>query len=155
MKTKKILVVGCLALLTAGCLNRGAGNNELAGGAIGGLAGGVAGSQIGSGTDQIVATAAGATIGFLIGSSIGRSLDEQDRNRAYAAAQNSFATGRTTRWTNKNSGHYGTVDPTPTYTSQTGETCRRFSHTMWVDGKNEAVEGSACRKEDGAWVISS
>ncbi len=151
----KFLAVGVVALPLTGCLTNGGGNKQLAGGLAGGVAGGAIGSTVGSGGNRVLATAAGATIGFLIGSEIGRSLDEQDQQRAFAAAQNSFATGRTTRWTNKQTGHYGTVDPTPSFTSQTGQNCRKFSHTMWVKGENEAVDGTACQQQDGTWNIVS
>ncbi len=154
-KMLRFLVVCSVVMPLAGCLTNDRGNKELAGGIAGGVAGGALGSTVGSGSGRVLATAAGATIGYLIGSQIGRSLDEQDQERAYAAAQNSFATGRTTRWTNKQTGHYGTVDPTPSFTSQTGQNCRKFSHTMWVKGENEAVDGTACQQQDGTWQIVS
>ena len=100
-------------------------------------------------------TAAGAGIGALVGAEAGSSLNEEDRQRAYIAAQTSFQSGQTTRWSNQATGHYGTVDPTPTYTSRTGQTCRNFSHTMWVDGRDENVKGESCRQTDGSWQISS
>lgn len=100
-------------------------------------------------------TAGGAVIGALVGTEAGSSLDEVDRERAFIAAQTSFRSGQTTRWSNQATGHYGTVDPTPTYTSRTGQTCRNFSHTMWVKGRDENVKGESCRQADGSWQISS
>lgn len=153
MKFARMLGVTAIALMVAACAGNRIGSNQAAGGLLGGVAGGVAGNVVtgGSTTGTIV----GAALGVLVGGEMGRQLDEQDQQRAYAAAQNSFATGRTTRWSNQGSGHYGTVDPTPTYTNPTGNTCRSFTHTMWVDGRNESVRGTACRMQDGSWQMVS
>jgi surface antigen len=153
MKIARFVGVAAIALAATACESSRFGNNQASGGLIGGVAGGVAGNVAtgGSTTGTIV----GAALGVLIGSEIGRQLDEQDQQRAHAAAQNSFATGRTTRWSNQGTGHYGTVDPTPTYTNPSGNTCRSFTHTMWVDGRNEAVKGTACRGRDGSWQMVS
>src|SRR3546814_10884802 len=61
------------------------------------------GSQVGSGTGQIVATAVGTLAGAWIGSSIGRSLDERDRQTAYATDQDALETnadGESSSWSN-------------------------------------------------------
>lgn len=147
------IVVGLVALALAGCAQSPFGSRQTAGGLAGGVAGGVAGNVVTGGSTA--GTIVGAAIGVLIGSELGRQLDEQDQQRAYAAARNSFETGRTTRWSNQGSGHYGTVDPTPTYTNPSGQTCRSFTHTMWVDGRNESVRGTACKLQDGSWQMVS
>lgn len=98
--------------------------------------------------------AASASIG-LIGAEIGRSLDDLDRQQAFAAAQTSFRSGKTTKWTNQNTGNYGTIDPTPTYTSPSGQTCRNFAHKIFVNGRSEDVKGESCRQRGGTWAISS
>lgn len=153
MTFTRLSAIAVIALALAACSQSGFGRKQAAGGLAGGVAGGVAGNVVTGGSTA--GTVVGATIGVLIGSEIGRQLDEQDQQRAYAAAQNSFATGRTTRWSNQGSGHYGTVDPTPTYTNPSGQTCRSFTHTMWVDGRNESVKGTACRLQDGTWQMVS
>jgi surface antigen len=153
MKTTRILGVAAIALALTACESSRFGRHETGGAVVGGVAGGVVGSAVTGGSTA--GTIVGAALGVLVGSEIGRQLDEQDQQRAYAAAQNSFATGRATRWSNQGTGHYGTVDPTPTYTNPTGNTCRSFTHTMWVDGRNEAVKGTACRMQDGSWQMVS
>ena len=145
-----VVCVGLLAL--AGCISDGSyGNRQLAGG----VGSDTAGVAVSPGSNRITAAASGPVISALVGPDIGQSLNDQDRQNAFVAAQDSFASGRTTRWSNTNTGRYDTVDPTPTYTGPTGQTCRNFSHTMWADGRNGTVEGKACRQTDGSWQITS
>ena len=35
----------------------------------------------------------------------------------------------------------------------TGATCREFKSTVNVDGKQEAVTGTACQQADGTWKV--
>ena len=91
--TGTLLGAGCGALLGAAVAGGGTGN-RLAGAAIGGLLGG------------------------LIGNRIGASLDDEDRQRAYAAQMSALEggpSGAPVSWRNPDSGRYGTVVPGPAY----------------------------------------
>ena len=71
----------------------------------------------------------------------------------YDTTQNALETektGQTSTWTNPDTGHSGEVTPTRTYTLK-GQPCRDFTQTIYVDGSNEDIEGTACREEDGIW----
>ena len=92
----------------------------------------------------------GATFGAIAGSQIGRSLDEQDREYAYAAAERSLRSNRVEYWENRQSGHRGRFRPHRTYQGEAGM-CRDFEHTIWIDGEPELVEGTACEAPDGSW----
>src|SRR5690606_36945163 len=124
---------------------------------IGGLAGGVAGaalgSQFGSGTGQLVAVGAGALLGGLLGSEIGRYMDEQDQQYASRATQQAFVAppGQQVAWTNPDTGHYGTVVTQPSSTSYAGRYCRDYVQTVFVDGRQETLRGTACQNPDGTW----
>jgi len=120
------------------------------------VVGGLLGSRIGGGSGQLAATALGTLLGGYAGSQVGRSLDRADRLHAERTAQSSLErapSGRTSGWTNPDSGHSGTFTPTNTYRSGDGMNCRDFTQTVTIDGRSEQVVGTACRQPDGAWQI--
>ncbi|MFC1491609.1 RT0821/Lpp0805 family surface protein [Nitrospinota bacterium] len=143
----------------AGCAGPGRSGGitkETGGAVIGGIAGGVLGSRIGGGRGRTVATIAGAILGGIVGGSIGKKLDERDKLLMARTTQTSLETspsGRSSEWKNPDTGHRGTVTPEPSYKSSRGETCRPFTQTIVVDGKNETAKGTACRNPDGTWRI--
>ncbi|MEZ5669457.1 MAG: RT0821/Lpp0805 family surface protein [Alphaproteobacteria bacterium] len=128
---------------------------------IGGLAGGVAGaalgSQFGSGTGRLVAVAGGTLLGALIGSSIGAYMDEQDQLLAQQAQTQAFAAqpGQTVAWTNPDNGNRGTVQTLPASTSYAGRYCRDYVQTVFIDGRQETLRGTACQNPDGTWEAVS
>lgn len=151
-----------IALTTALALSACAGNrladsgpNEGAGTLIGALSGAVIGSQIGGGPgERLAAAAAGAAIGGLIGNRIGASLDDQDRQRAYAAQIDALErgpSGAPVGWKNPDSGRYGTIVPGPAYDSR-GAKCRSYTHTIYIDNRPQVARGTACRNPDGTWT---
>lgn len=131
------------------------GPNEGAGTVIGALGGALIGSQIGGGPgERLAAAAAGAAIGGLIGNRIGASLDDQDRERAYAAqidALERAPSGAPVGWKNPDSGRYGTIVPGPAYDSR-GAKCRSYTHTVYIDNRPQVARGTACRNPDGTWT---
>ena len=137
------------AFLLAAC----SASNENIGTVTGAVAGGVIGNQFGGGTGRIAATALGALAGGVIGSSIGRSLDQNSRQAALQAEYNALergAPGQPVRWQGNN-GTYGQVVPQQTY--QVGsQNCRRYTHTIYVDGSPQQATGTACRNPDGTWT---
>lgn len=151
MKTMKILAAAAaIAIGATACTGPSRGT-------IGGLAGGVAGaalgSQFGSGTGQLVATAGGALLGALLGSSIGQYMDDQDAALASQAQQQAYAapTGQTVSWQNPDNGNYGTVTPQPASQSYGGRYCRDYVQSVFVDGRQETLTGTACQNPNGTW----
>ena len=147
-----------LAALLGGCAGdpyTGTGPKENTGTLVGALAGAAIGSQIGGSTgSRIAAGMAGAAIGGLLGNRIGAAMDDEDRARAYAAqmqALESGPSGAPVAWRNPDSGRYGTVVPGPSY-QQAGNTCRTFTHTVYLDGRPQTARGTACRNPDGTWT---
>ena len=63
--------------------------------------------------------------------------------------------GRTSSWSNPDSGHSGTVTPTRTYQTASGGPCREYQQTVTIDGKTEQAYGRACRQSDGSWKITN
>ena len=150
---KKIFAATALiaAVAVAGCQSTGP--RQGFGTAAGAVAGGILGNQIGAGEGRVVATVLGAAIGGLIGSEVGRALDEQDRQRMYAAhiqALDSGRAGAPVQWSNPNSGRAGQVVPGQPY--QINQlVCRDYTHTVYIDGQPELLTGTACRQPDGTW----
>jgi surface antigen len=121
------------------------------------VAGGLIGSGFGKGKGNILATAAGAVIGGVIGNEIGRSLDERDRILAQQAEFDALErgeSGRVRTWRNPDNGRYGEIVPSRPY--RRGERdCRDYTHKVYIDGRPQAMRGTACRNPDGTWSAVS
>jgi surface antigen len=153
------LVGAVLAGLTmtacAGDPVTGTGPRQNTGTLVGAVTGAAIGSQIGGGPgERIAAGVAGAAIGGLIGNRIGAALDDDDRQRAYAAQLDALergSPGAPVGWRNRDSGRYGTVVPGPAYDTR-GARCRDYTHTIYIDGQPQIARGAACRNPDGTWA---
>jgi surface antigen len=81
-------------------------------------------------------------------------LDPRDRNAAGAAHSRALQFGEPgapVSWRNAETGHRGTIVPGPAYQSN-GQTCREFSHTVYVDERPHTGRGASCRNPDGSWT---
>ena len=81
-------------------------------------------------------------------------LDPRDRPAAGAAHLRALQFGEPgapVAWRNPETGHHGTIVPGPAYQSN-GQTCREFSHTVYVDSRPQTGRGSSCRSADGSWT---
>ncbi len=148
----RIAGVSALALLLAACGPNGP-NKADTGTAVGAIAGGILGNQVGNGTGRVLATVAGAFVGGVVGHSIGSSLDEQDRvlaQRAEYAALERGQSGVAETWRNPDTGRYGEIIPSKPYRRGIND-CRDFTHTVYIDGRPQALRGTACRNPDGTW----
>lgn len=129
-------------------------------GVIGGLAGaaigGFLGSKVGSGSGRTFATIGGVLAGGLLGNQVATRLTCQDQQAVYSTTQSTledYPSGRSATWNNPDSGHWGTVTPTKTYVDSSGQNCREFEQTIYIDGRPEKGVGEACRQSDGSWRI--
>lgn len=150
-----IAASAALALLI-GCAELEGQQKQTGGVLLGGALGGLAGAQLGSGTGQVAAAAAGTLLGAFLGSEIGRSLDRADQlymSRTTQQALDVAPSGTVSTWRNPDSGHSGTVTPTRTYQTETGQYCREFRQTVTIDGRIEEAQGRACRQPDGTWRV--
>jgi surface antigen len=153
----KIMAVALLGVSAAACAGNpetGTGPKENTGTLVGGLTGALIGSQIGGSTGtRVAAGVAGALIGGMIGNRIGAAMDDEDKQRAYAAqiqALEQGPSGAPVAWRNPDSGRYGSIVPGPAYDSQ-GLKCRQYTHTIYIDGRPQTARGAACRNPDGTW----
>ncbi|MDZ7712341.1 MAG: RT0821/Lpp0805 family surface protein [Rhodovibrio sp.] len=127
-------------------------NRELAGQVVGGAVGAAVGSRFGKGDGQLVATGAGALIGVLLGGEIGRRLDAQDR-ACVGRTLETVPTGQTVAWRNPDTGADYRTTPRRTYQTDGGRTCREYTTSATVGGRQQQVYGTACRQPDGSWEI--
>jgi surface antigen len=149
------LAAAALVLTLAACAGsadpNGPGPKENTGTLFGALGGALVGSRVSKGP---AGTLVGAGVGALIGNRIGAAMDDDDKQRAYAAQMQALddgTPGAPVAWRNPDSGRYGMVVPGPMYEDQ-GRHCRAFSHTVYIDGHPETVRAAACRNPDGSWT---
>lgn len=89
-------------------------------------------------------------LGALVGGEIGGRMDEKDRQRTALALENA-RTGSSTRWVNPDTGDRYEVQPTRIYQSAAGQSCRDYTMQAVIDGRNETINGTACRRADCTW----
>lgn len=142
-----------MSLAAAGCSQTGAPTNEGVGTVSGAVLGGLVGSAFGAGAGKAAAIAGGALIGGFLGNQIGKSLDQEAQSRAYSAQASALNSGQRSDW-NAPSGAYGYVEPGPVYYEAQSQ-CRRYTHTIYINGRPQAGQGTACRNPDGTWQIVS
>ncbi len=150
----KSTAIALAAMLSLAACVTDQGQKQTLGTLIGAGLGGLAGSQIGSGTGQLAAVGAGVLLGGLIGSEVGKSLDKADQaylaNNAQSTLE-SAPTGMSSSWVNPDTGNSGSMTPTNTYATASGQPCREYHSTVTIDGQTEDVYGTACREPDGSW----
>jgi len=147
---KKSLLVSALAasLVLVGCET-----SQDTGTVVGAVAGGLIGNQFGRGGGRVAATMIGAVAGGIVGNEIGRKLDARDRELARQAEYDAWERGppgRPVRWRNPDNGRYGEI-VAEDYYERGSARCRNFVHKVWIDGRPQAMRGTACRNPDGTW----
>jgi surface antigen len=160
MSASKFAVIAIAGFTLAACAGSqdgaGPGPKENTGTLLGALGGAAIGSQFGGGAGGHIAGAlVGAGVGAFLGNRIGAAMDDEDKQRAYAAQMDALdrgAPGAPVSWKNPDSGRYGTVVPGPTY-QESGRNCRSYTHTIYIDGRPETARGTACRNPDGTWTM--
>lgn len=149
MRQQIIVILTVSALALGGCQGmRKEDQGALAGAAIGGAVG----HNFGSGSGRVLATMGGAVLGALAGSNIGRQLDQYDEQQAQRTLEHN-ETGTARTWTNPNTGHRVTFEPTETYQASSGRYCREYRTQVEVGQRIEDAYGTACRQPDGTWQI--
>lgn len=150
MRAVGVSAVVAVAVGLTGCAP---GQRQDGGAVVGAIAGGLIGSTVGKGSGRVLATVAGAVVGGIVGSEVGRSMDQQDRRLAQEAEFEALERGRSGErrvWRNPDNGRYGEIVPGTSF--RRGDTdCRDYTHTVYIDGRPQALRGTACRNPDGTW----
>ena len=154
---KHLSVSALLVLFLNACQTAQNSPKQTVGTLMGAGVGALIGTQIGGGKGKLAAVVIGTLGGAYLGSEIGKSLDAADRmymdQNAQSTLEHSQTNERST-WKNPDSGNSGTFKPTRTYASTSGQSCREYETTIYVDGREETAKGTACRQPDGSWKIS-
>jgi surface antigen len=154
--TAKFAVLAAMGAALAACTGdpNGLGPKEGTGTLLGAGTGALIGSAVAGPGNRVGGAVVGGLLGGLIGNRIGAAMDDEDKQRAYAAqidALERSPSGAPVSWKNPDSGRYGTVVPGPAYV-EGGRNCRSFTHTIYIDGRPETARGTACRNPDGTWT---
>ena len=152
------LLPAILASIIALSACQGQGPKQSGGTLIGAAAGGLLGSKFGSGKGKLLGTAIGVLAGAWMGGEIGKSLDAADKAAMHRSSQHAMEkakTGSRTKWSNPDSGNRGSITPTKTYQTASGQYCREYQQTVTVGGRTQEAYGTACRQPDGTWRISN
>jgi surface antigen len=97
----------------------------------------------------------GAAVGGVIGRVIGSYMDDADREKL-AETLNSTPTGETEYWKNEDTGYEYALTPTTGTYPRGDDQCRDFEQEVFIDGKRELIQASACRQtEDETWAIEA
>jgi surface antigen len=154
INSKALKVSVCLIGLAflAGCQGSGPTLGQTASSIAGNTVGNTVASQIGGPTGQVASSVASSLASGVIGNLIGQNLDQNSQQAAlqaeYKALENGTV-GQPVQWQGSN-GSFGQVIPQQPY--QVGsQDCRRFTHTITVDGVPQQASGTACRNADGTW----
>lgn len=98
-------------------------------------------------------TGSAGITGGILGGAMGTTLDERDRQRAFAAEVQALEHGEAgipVGWRGDGPRRYGTVIPGAPYQTR-GAKCRDYSHSIYIDGQPQIARGTACRNPDGSW----
>lgn len=156
LSRKLLPVILTSVIVLSAC--QGQGPKQSGGTLIGAAAGGLLGSKFGSGKGKLLGTAIGVLAGAWMGGEIGKSLDAEDRaamQRTSQRAMEKAKTGSRTKWSNPDSGNRGSITPTKTYQTASGQYCREYQQTVTVGGRTQEAYGTACRRPDGTWRIAN
>lgn len=160
MTIRKTLTCTVLALSLGACQPPGGGfenmNTAETIGTLGGAAAGaLLGSRFGGGAGKVATIGVGTVLGALAGREAARYLSGTDSRRASDAEERAMATNTPITWNNPETGNRGVIEPKRTYQNPTGQTCREYTHTVYIGGKPEQAYGTACRQPDGSWKLAS
>ncbi len=133
-------------LIASGCAETSKGTS---GAAIGAAAGAITGQAIGHNT---AGTLLGAAVGGVLGYIVGNEMDKSDHARLNQVYESSPSNQRT-QWVNPDTNRSYTVTPKPAYKESSGHVCREAEILATVDGRPEKVVSTACRDNEGRWVI--
>lgn len=152
----KAFIWGLLTILIlAGCAP-GVGPKEQGGALLGAGAGALLGSQLGHGHGRLIAVAVGTLAGAMLGQELGRSIDQSDQQMMSQSVQEGLEHNHnqeTTRWTNPDNQHCGSLTPVKTYQTAQNDYCREYLQTVAIDGQERQAYGTACRTANGGWKI--
>ncbi len=152
MKKIALLLLPVLLLTLASCADTPYSKGQQGAG-FGAAGGALIGQALGRNTE---ATLIGAAVGTMLGYIVGNEMDKYDRqelNQAYEYTPS----GQSTSWQNPDNGNSYQVTPQPAYTqpSRPQQPCRQAEILATIDGRTEKTYTTACRNQQGQWVLQN
>ncbi len=152
---KSLLIKVALLLVSmslVACSSNTQSENTTVGAVTGAVAGGLVGSAFGGGVGKVVAVGVGAVAGALIGGEVGKNMQSSDNEYvSHTVAYN--AVGKSTRWTNTQTGTVYTMTPIRRVHVSGYHHCREFKTTaVMTNGSSQTMYSTACRMSNGQWV---
>ncbi len=145
------LLISATTITLVACTTNTQTQNTTVGAVAGAVLGGVAGSAIGQGTGQLIAAGVGAIAGGLLGGAIGHNMENADTNKMHNTLEHNQVR-KTSKWKNNHTDTKYTMTPMSSVMSYNGhDHCRKYHSTVTSSGKQQVVNGVACRKADGTW----
>jgi surface antigen len=96
---------------------------------------------------------AGSCTGFASSTSLDH-IDKEYMMRNAQHALDNAEIGQVKQWRNTNSYNFGSVKPITEKEAEGDKHCRKYIHSLTVNGKTEQTQEKACRQEDGTWLAS-
>lgn len=144
-----LLCIVLVAAVTAGCETT---SKRDVGTGVGAALGALAGYQIDDGLGGLLI---GAAVGGIAGRTIGGYMDDSDREKV-AETLTETPAGETERWKNEDTGYQYAMTPTTGTYDRDDDQCRDFEQEVFIDGKREVIQASACRQSDeDPWAIEA
>ena len=151
---QKIVLLGAaIGLLFMTSCDQGVYTKGVQGAGMGAAGGAIVGQAIGRNTGG---TLIGAAVGGLLGYIIGNEMDKHDREQLNSAYEYG-PSGQPSAWRNPDNGNAYSVTPQPAYCdpSNADRPCRNAEILATIDGKTEKTYTTACRNENGQWVLQN
>jgi surface antigen len=145
------LLISFSTIALVACTTNTQKENTTVGAVAGAVLGGIAGSTIGAGTGQLVAAGVGAIAGGLLGGAIGHNMESTDSEKMNNTL-NHNAVRKTSKWQNSNTSTKYTMTPMSQTMHYAGHNnCRKYHSTVMIDGRQQVIDGIACKQADGNW----
>ena len=143
MKLSAVFAVALSAVLS-GCLSNGMSSAQLEPNQF-------VASQAATDSSAILGMEGGGLIGGEFGAALSRRQKRIAIEAEYKAPESSNA-GNGVWWQDAGSGRTGTGRAAQPYRVGSQD-CRQYTHTIQINGTPREARGTACRNEDGSWML--
>jgi surface antigen len=153
MRNARLIASLLVASTLAGCAaDMSPGQRQVDGMSLGAITSSLFSTASSPAASGITGSVGAAPSGSILNGPVGASLDDRDRQRAFAAEKKALEhgePGEPVGWRG-GKGRHGTVVPGADYEIR-GTRCRDYSHSIYIDGRPQTARTTACRGPDGTW----
>lgn len=154
MNLKKILLMFTFILVLKGCSSDA--DNKKLGQILGSTVGAVVGAEFGSGSGKAIMSILGAATGYLIGGELVEILSKDEQEQLNEEIINSLETSPPDEknvWrSDENGSTVAEIVPGEEFLNNQ-KICRNYKKTVVKNEKKYLTDATACRNQDGNWVL--